>query len=234
MSEETSRLNKQITAASPEDIVQALPLMLGVALSGKDDALRRYGVMGLLAVSLRLDGVALLNEHLPAIASLLDSHDAPIQRMAVVMISTAESRQRTPAPLQALTAFLKRTDRDLQAQASAVSVLAGPGVDDDAVAAIDQFLARDLDSNTRVGSLYGLTSPDLILHPKIISRMITLLSNGDVTVKITATNSLTKIGPQALLLAEPALMKLAEDSASPESVRSAARTALGKIGRKME
>ena len=230
LSDESSVLGDRITAASPEDIAKSLPLMIGAAVSGIDDVLTRYGVMGLLAVGLRPDGAALLKEYMPAIASLLDSHDAPTERVAVVIIGSVESRQRTPGARQALTAFLKRTDRDLRAQAGAISVLAKVAVDDDAVAAIDQFLARDLDSDTRVASLYGLTSPDLILHAKVIDRMITLLSDGDMAVKITAIDSLTRIGPQALLLAEPVLTKLAEDAASPEMLRSAAKTALGKIG----
>jgi hypothetical protein len=185
---------------------------------------------------LRKDSLSLLSKYMGAVAGMLDSPDAPEQRMGVVILSALISRAPTPpaGALPPLIAFLKRTDRDVEAQAGAISALVDAAVDDEAASAIDQFLARDLSPQTRVVSLYGLTSPKLVLHPIVISRMISLLSGGDVMVKTTAIDSLTRIGPQALLLAEPVLVKLSEDAATPDSLRSAAKTALGKIGHRLE
>jgi HEAT repeat protein len=56
----------------------------------------------------------------------------------------------------------------------------------------------------------------------------------DDAVKVSAISALTRIGPQAIVQAEPALLKLLQEPGHPANLRLAATNALSEIGRTVE
>ncbi len=233
--DELVQFDEQVAAASPDEIAAALPVMVA-ALSVPDDRARRTCVMAILSVSLRMDSPALLGQSIGAVAGILDFSDAPQQRVGVVIMSNVLSRAPTPPPgaLTPVIAFLKRSDRDIEAQSVAVSVLARAAPEDAGVTeTVSAFLSRQLDAQFRVRALDGLVSPRL-KDIKLIDSVAASLEDPDDAVKGAAINALTKIGPQAIVQAEPALLKLLQQPGHPANLRLAATNALSKIGRTVE
>ena len=122
--DELSALQKRVSAADPDEVHGAIPWMIG-ALRLNDGGKEHYAFFGLLAAALRSDGPTLLKDRMGDVVSLLTSPGTLAQRGAVFVLGSIQQRQLAPVPglSQALVSFVKRTDRDLQAQVSAVAFL---------------------------------------------------------------------------------------------------------------
>jgi HEAT repeat protein len=229
------RFGEQVASAPPDEVSAALPVMVG-ALSIPDGRARRTCIMAILSVSLRMDSPALLGRSIGAVAGILDFSDAPGQRVGVIILSDVLSRAATPpaGALQPLIAFLRRSDRDLEAQSGAVSVLTRAAPEEAAVTGtVAAFLSRPLDTQSRLRALDGLVSPRL-RDTKLIDSVAASVGDPDDAVKVSAISALTRIGPQAIVQAEPALLKLLQEPGHPANLRLAATNALSEIGRTVE
>lgn len=233
--DEFSPLQDQIASASPAEIAEALPVMVA-ALRSSDTKPKRTGIFGLLSVSLRLDSPALLDGYLGALASILDFADAPQQRVGAVILECIVTRSPTPPDdaVKPLIGFLKRTDRDLQAQTGAIQVLVRAAPEDVRITeAVTAFLSRPLDAPSRVAALTAVTDPHL-KDAKIISAVAASLADSDGAVRESAVKALVAMGPNAIAQAEPELLKVLDQPGQAESLRSAVKGALSRIGRKVE
>ncbi len=199
------KVTDQISGARTEDITKALPAIL-MALAHQDDNVKADAVLALFAISQRPDSAELLKKHIAGIANLFNLPNDRLQGAATIIMG---SLRPTPPPeiLPPLLTFLKRTDRDPQAQGSAVFYLARYAPDKpDVVAAIQEFLSRPLSKSTRIGVLNALGDPR-VKDASLIQAVTNSLDDPDLGVRFTAIQVLTRMGPHALLQAEPALQK---------------------------
>jgi HEAT repeat protein len=128
--------------------------------------------------------------------------------------------------------FLRQTDGDMSMQVYAVSVLVQYAPEKPEIAAaIREFLSRPLESAPRIGILNALGTPR-VKDPQIIKMVIGSLDDPDQGVRFTAIQVLTRMGPHALLLAQPALHRLADDPKQPAEVKAAAKQALEELHRR--
>lgn len=227
--EDLLKVTDQVAGARPEDISGALPAIF-TALAHQDDDVKIYAASALFAISRRFDSADLLRGHINAIGRLLDVSDPRLQATPPLIFA---SLKPTPPPevLPLLVAFLRRTDRDPQAQGGAVFTLVRLAPEkQEVVTAIQKFLSRPLDTGTRIGTLNALGTPR-VKDARLINSVIASLDDSDQGVRVTAIRVLARIGHQALLSARPALQRLADDARQPAEVRREAAEALQQLRR---
>jgi HEAT repeat protein len=231
--DELSSLGKRVSAASPGEIRDALPWMIAAAANA-DEVKRVYAFRALVGVGVRTDSPALLKEHIGDLVTLLASSDAYVQRFAMIVLGSVQSRQAAPVLglSQALVAFVKRADRDLQAQLGALGSLLEKWQEEPSVQdAVEGFLSRDLDVETRIQILLALGRGNARGRPvRFIDLIIAALGNPSIDVRTTAIDVLSRSGTPAMVRAEPSLRKLIQEADQPEVVKSAARKALRDAG----
>jgi HEAT repeat protein len=225
--EERMRVMDQVQAAPPDHISEALPAIFA-ALAHQDDRVKLDACAALLAISLRPDGAGLLRTHIKPIGGLLTSPNQRFQHLGLEILGYLKPSPPPEAAAPVL-ALLKRTDADTTAQAGAVGFLVRYAPDSpENVEPILDFLDRPLDSEARIATLNALGSPQ-VKNPNIIDRVIASLDDRDSRIRFTAADVLPRMGRDALLLAQPALERLAEDPDQPGDVKDEARKALEQI-----
>jgi hypothetical protein len=187
-----------------------------------------YAASALFAVSLRPDSALLLRKYVTAIGALLNESDPRLQATPTLIFLNMK-----PKPLAEsvphLVSFLRRADRDQDAQGSAVFALVRIAPENpEVLSAIQQFLARDLDSKSRIGVLNALGYPS-VKDVRIISMVIAEMDDSDQGISITAIQSITRIGKDAVRQAQPTLQRLSEDPKQTAEVRAAAKGALLQV-----
>jgi HEAT repeat protein len=235
--EELSAVSKRVTAASSDEIRGALPWMIAAITSG-DEAKRNYAYFALVAVGVRPDAPALLSGHEGDLEALLMSPDPLLERGAVVVLGSLQDRRPVPLPglRETLEAFVKRTDRDLEAQVSALAFLLSKWEAESSTQnVVAGFWSRDLDVNSRDRVLTAVGRGNANPKPARLTALIaSALEDPHAPVRGVAIEMLSLIGPEAVMGAEPLLRKLAQDTSQPDSVRSAARKALRDAGLPVE
>ena len=222
------RVTDQLDRESAQDISKALPSIV-VALASPDDQVKNDAADALNHIAARPDSAALLKNYINDIGNLLTLPDKRLQHMGAFMLGNLK-----PAPpaeiVPPLLAFLNRTDRDLEEQAGVVFYLARSASGDPKVAdGIIRFLSRLLDVRTRLDALDGLAAAP-IKNPSLIDSVIASLRDSNQAVRLAAVQTLTRMGKQALLQAEPTLKRVAENTDEPAEVKDAAKKALEEIG----
>lgn len=225
--EDVLKVTDRIAGARPEDITNALPSIFQ-ALAHQDDNVKIDAAFALTVISRRLDSARLLQDYIERIGNLFDSSDPRLQGTpAVVFLNLKPAPPQEVVPL--LLAFLKRTDRDPQAQGSAVFALVRIAPDNlKVVAAIQEFLARPLDKSTRIGVLNALGNPNAN-DPQLIAAVMSHLEDADPGIRFTAVQTIMRIGQPALERADRILERLANAPNQPPEVRDAAKEALAKL-----
>jgi hypothetical protein len=235
--EEISTLGKRVSAASPDEIRGALPWMIAASRVG-DDVRTTYAFVGLLAVGLRMDSPALLKDYMGDMVTLLASSDTLVQRAGAFVLGSVQERQATLVPglSHDLVSFVKRTDRDLEAQLTAVAFLIEKWQEEPAAQeAVGSFLSRDLDADSRARILRAIGQAKGDGRPaRFTDLIIAALDDSNESVKSTAIKMLNLIGPLAVMRAEPSLRKLAQEPGQPEAIRSAAAKTLSDAGLRMK
>lgn len=227
--DELLRVTDQIAARPADEISKALPAVLG-ALAHPDLNVKIDAAFALSVIGRRPDSAELLRHSLHAIGGLCDLADARLQATPPLIFSELQ-----PSPpsdvIPILLAFLKRTDRNLRAQASAATLLLHLAHDDKSVvAAVRGYFARPMDGATRVAALNALGNAHIeITNSAIIMIAVDSLDNPDAGVRFTAAQVLTRMGQTALVKARPALEKVATRSNEPANVKAAAEQALRSI-----
>lgn len=235
--QELSAISRQATAANPEEIRASLPWIM-VALNAGDEAKSKYGLFALIAVGVRSDAPTLLAGREGDLASLLSLPGPLSQRACVAVLGFLQDRRPAPLPglRETLEAFVKRTDRDPEAQVSALAFLltkweAEPATQE----ALAGFWSRDLDVDARIRVLTAVGRGNA--HPKparLTALIASALDDPHAPVRSVAIEMLGLSGPEAVMGAEPSLRKLVQDASQPDSIRSAARKALKDAGLSVE
>ncbi|HVJ05869.1 MAG TPA: HEAT repeat domain-containing protein [Candidatus Saccharimonadales bacterium] len=212
---------RQIAASSADDVRVAVPWIIK-ALHYPDDRLKADAMLALFAIGQRQDGVKLLGREMPALTSLLDLENKQLQLAAVNLLGSLK-----PAPpLEVKTPileFIKRDDRDTQAQAAALFVVAAFPKAPDIVQAEKEFLLKPLDKTSRMSALNALgRSTD----PEIEGLVAGYLLDADKDIRFTTIQSLMRMGKSAVSTSAATLIKLAEDPQEAPEVRRAAKSAL--------
>ena len=130
-----------------------------------------------------------------------------------------------------LLGSLNRIDREPREQISVLSVLAPlwssrPEVID----AIDRFLSRPMDSDTRITALKAVYY-SLVDDYKIRRTVAAALDDTNAGVRLQAIGTLERMGPAALAEVQETLERLSQNPSESADVKSAARRAVGKIGK---
>jgi HEAT repeat protein len=225
--EELMKVEQEIAGLHPEQVTKALPVVFA-ALAHRDINVKLYAASALFAISLRPDSTALLRDHLVSIGDLLNESDPWLQATAS-MVTINLRPTPPPAATTLLLNYLKRTDRDQDAQGSAIFTLVRIAPENpEVLSAIQQFLARDLDSRSRIGVLNALGYPS-VKDVRIISMVIAEMEDSDQGIKITAIHSVTRMGKDAVRQAQPTLQRLSDDPKRTAEVRAAAKEALLQI-----
>jgi len=228
-----SALGTRIEAASPDEVKAAVPWMIAAAATG-DDGKRNCAAVGLMGVGLRTDSPALLKDHIGEVAALLNSSDSFTQGFSVTVLGSVQQRQPTAVPglLNALLSFVKRTDRYTAAQVSAIAFLLKEFEGDQAVLdAVESFCSREIDSDSRTRIVFALGLGEAQRKPaRVVDLIAANLSDPSLGVRAAAVDVLSRMGPQAVIRAEPQLRKLIQQADQPEVVKSAARKVLRDAG----
>lgn len=218
------KVAKEIPGASPEEIRKALPAIFA-ALAYQDEGVRHNAMTGLFEVARRPDGAALLKDRISLIGNvLLTSPISETQAGAVVILGSLNPAPPEVIPI--LLKFLQENDKDLNAQGSAIFELVSIAPENsEVIAAVQVFLSRPLDSQTRIGVLNALGNPN-VKDERLIALLIASLDDTEEGVQSTAIQALTRIGRQALEQAEPGLRRLARESNQPTDIVELAKQAL--------
>ena len=230
--EELLTATDQIADAHPEDISKALPAVF-VAFRHANETVRSYAYSALFRIARRPDGATLLKNWIDSIGqNLLTSDSETAQRSAAMILSSL--RPAPPTEVWRLfVRFVKRTDRNPQAQSAAIDFLVrygpdkpnAPRLDPTILEAIKTFFARPLDAKDRIGALHAIAG-SRVLDPGLIDLAIASVDDPDQRVRLTAINALTRMGRPAVLQAEPALQKIIEHDNGPAELKTAAKKAL--------
>lgn len=203
------KVTDQIAGARPEDVLNALPAIFAV-LAHRDVNVQLYGASALFRISRRPDGGQLLKGYVATIADLLNESDRRLQATALYVFANFR-----PPPvaeiLPSVSAFLKREDRDPRAQADAALYLVNHALDHpEAIAAIQSFMSRPMDAQARIGALNALGNPR-VRDSRLIDSVIASLDDPDLAVRLTAVQTLIRVGPHALQRAGPTLQRQVSD-----------------------
>jgi Lipoprotein amino terminal region len=225
--DELMRVEEQIAGLHSEEVTKALPVVF-TALGRQDVEVKIYASSAIFAVSLRPDSALLLRKYVTAISDLLNESDPRLQAISTLIFLNMKPKPLAES-LPSLVNFLRRTDRDQDAQGSAVFALVRIAPENpEVLSAIQQFLARDLDYKSRIGVLNALGSPGF-KDVRIVSVVIAEMDDSDQGMRITAIQSITRMGKDAVRQARPTLQRLSEDPKQTAEVRAAAAGALLQI-----
>ena len=224
--EDLLKVTDQIASARAEDVAKALPTIF-LALAHQDDNVKIDAAFALTVISRRADSAQLLRKYLADLGVLFDSPDPRLQSTPPLIFLNL--KPPPPEVLEPLLSFLKRTDRDPQAQGSAIFTLVRLSpTKQEVAAAVQEFLSRQLDISTRIGVLNALGTPN-IRDVGIIEAVINSISDSDQGIRLTAIQTLMRIGQSALQQAEPTLQRLVSDPAQPANMVADAKAALLKL-----
>jgi hypothetical protein len=200
------------------------------ALRSPNDMVKLYAVSALFAVSQRPDSAKLLSPHIKAIAALFGQEDPRPQSTPPIILLNLKPHP-PPEVAPSVLAFVKRTDRDLKAQSSAVSeLLKNQPQSPEVITAAEDFLSRPLDEETREGVLNGIANSGAT-DARLVQVLIAGLDSPDEGVRLTAAQAFWRMPKEAVVQARPALLKVAARSDESPEVKAAARRALEESSR---
>ena len=199
------------------------------ALANSNDQVKKYAALALTVVGDRQDGQELLGPHVNRIAGLLNEGNDRLQVGGVYILAMLE-RSRSSEIIPLLVKFIRRPDRDLHAEASALGLLARHARENnEAAAAVKEFLSRPLTADVRIDALNSLRNSQTTDY-QIIDSVIAALDDPDKGVRFTAVQVIPAMGPDALSQAEPALRKTLERADESTETKELAKKALEKVG----
>jgi HEAT repeat protein len=226
--EDLLKLQRQVASMPPKDISDAMP-SISKALTHHDDTVKKYAAAALFSIGSRPDSALLLKSYITVIGNLF-SFPNPHLQTAAVQVLTKLRPQPPPEVWPLLLAFAKRPDCDPIAQASALSSLLEIAPETpDLPSTLDGFLARPLDHQTREAILNGIANS----HTKdihVVHAVVAALNDSDEGIRFTAAQAFSRMGRDAILQAQPILLKLVGSPDESAQVKSAAKDALQMIG----
>ncbi len=228
--EELLRVTDQMAVAPEAEITNALPAIFA-ALSHPNDEVKIYAAAALFEVSRRADSAKLLRSYIRPISGLFDCEDARLQGTPALIFVNLRP-EPPPEVVQPLLMYIKRTDRDANAQAGALGALAELAPENpEVLEAVRAILRRPLDSKARINTLNALGGKPRLRDSQIVALVARSLDDPDQWVRFTAAQTLQRMGEDAVRQAEPALQKVILRGDEAPEVKDAAREALKTIGR---
>ena len=220
-------VSDQIPSASPQDISDVLP-SIGAAVKHADQKVKSYGALALAVISQRTDGADLLRNYTDDVIGMLNGDNKPLQRISVTILSNIAPRlpdQTSPAMLE----YVSKNNTDPEIQAGVLFALIRTAPTDPRVTDITKhLLSKPLDREPKIAVLNAVGTPRM-RNQDVRNLVIGELSNTDQGVRMTAIQTLRRMGPDAVLRAEPALQQLATGETQPQQVKAAAKQALATI-----
>jgi HEAT repeat protein len=220
---------EQTQQLSDGDIERLMPTLLEL-IRLNDHQLRSDSLLALFTIGQRHNGAELLSTHIEEIGALLSVDDPTLPGATATFMSSIK-----PVPprevIRPLYRFLKMTNADPQAQVGAVYTLVRLAPDDNGVAAaVASFFGRSLVKGTREDALNALGSSK-VTSTALRSIVYQALSDQDPGVRFTAVQTLSRMGPEAVMNGRPLLEKLSNSPTESEDLRNAASEALRSAGK---
>jgi hypothetical protein len=232
-------VGEQILSSKAEECANALPAMFA-ALGRRDEYVQRIAALGLQLVTARAnaDGTDILGPHVREIGKLYDSSSALVQSVPNMLFYCMYPAP--PEALQYMLTFLRRTDREQPAQVGATGVMLSIAPDNQQVAdAVEEFMARTLNEETRVNTLdsirYALNDSHSGGAIKVsdnyqIRKLVTSqLDRPEKKVKLAAIETIEALGEDALTESETRLRTMMQSNSEAIEVKNAANHALQHI-----
>ena len=227
-SQDLHKLTLELAHAPSQEIARGLSSVFA-ALGLQDENSKAYACAALFAIARREDGADLLRLHVSAIGSDLLSTNLSNIRAGEIEILGAIRPSPPPEAVSILLEFVRRDSPEAQSLGAGVIFQLIQIAPDDprVIQAIQEFLSRaTLDRGTKIAALNAVGNLRVKNH-QIEVTVTSFLSDSDQDVRTAAIRVVTRMGRRALELAEPALLRLANDPAQPEQVRKEANRALG-------
>lgn len=214
----------QTRSMRPEDIANAIPAILA-AWGHKDDNVKGYAFTAIFAISERPDGAELLRPHAMAVGGGLELPSGRLQGATVMLLARLRPEPDSEA-VSLLVAFAKRTDRDPLAQADAFSLLLRVAPDNpDLTPALEGFLARPMDEQTKEGIINGMANSHTG-NVVAIDFLIGALEDPKEGVRFQAAQAFQRMPVGAVRRAQDTLRRVVERPDEAQEVKAAAEGAL--------
>ena len=224
---EAMRVIDQTGNMPAEDVADALPAILE-AWKHSDDSVKDYAGTAIFAVSERPDGAELLRPYSKAIGGGLDYRSGRLQGATVMLLARIRPEPGSDT-ISLLVTFVKRKDRNPLAQADALSLLLRIAPDrPDLTPALEEFLARPMDDQTRDGVINdianshteNIVAADFLTHA---------LQHPTESVRFQAAQAFQRMPKDMVLRAKPALDTVVRSADEAEEVKNAASEALKQV-----
>ena len=220
--EDLLKVNNPIGGMTGVELSLALPEIFR-ALEHPDDRVKIYATSTVFAVSLRPDSSAVLADYLERILGLLEANDSRLQGSPAMILLNMPATASQAIPR--LVTFVRRTDRDPQAQVAAIFTVARFAPRDaDALEAIDGFLQRPLEVRTKIDALNAIGVAQ-VANPALRRRVRGFLRDAHAGVRFTAAGVIGRMGRAAVGEAQSELRQM-EANDEDAAVRKAARESL--------
>lgn len=220
------KVDELIAGMSSREVANALPTV-DLALKHPDEKVRGEAAAAFWAVSLRPDGAELVRPYIGDIGSLFSTSSDQLHYLAAMTL--VRLGQAPPEALLPMLSFIKGTDTAPTGQICAFATLLRLAPDNPQVIdAVVAFMARPLDSSTRIAALDSIhtsRAADLRVRDAVIAT----LDDPHAGVKLAAIGALDRMGPHALVQAESILQELEQSPNEPAEVKAAAHKALKHI-----
>jgi HEAT repeat protein len=232
--DELVAVHQQLTEMQADDAGAVLPLLLAL-LSHGEEYVRAQAAFGLVVVSARPDGNALLVPVLsrPEVSVRLAAMAlSPVRRESGIAALVIERVPvRTNALLDPLLAAIGREDLEPIQQVLALSILVHKvPTRADVLAAVEAFVTRPFDDDVRAAVL-GALALSTIDSEALRVFAVRSLGDPDAEVRYQALRLLERMGTDALASAVDRLRALAESTGEPARVGDEARRVLRQIDR---
>ena len=156
----SSEIYQFLASASPAEVKKEIPILLQYTRSGNDIHARRYALLFLTAVAIRLDGGELLSASSEEISSLILDSNPDVQRGAIVVMDYVLAKAGTNKQpyLSALLTALQKTQTPQDSAKDTIGPLLAYDQSDPAVLkSVLAFMQRDdLTLSTRLDLLHEL------------------------------------------------------------------------------
>jgi HEAT repeat protein len=211
------------------EVLQLIPTLLKL-LRVNDHQVRSDGLLAFFSIGQRTDGADILRPYLGEIGELLKLNDPTLPRATATFMSSIH-----PSPpkevIGPLLEFLARTDASPEAQAAAIFTLVRLAPQDPYVIAdVKAFAVRTFSSSEREAMLNALGSPE-VKDVSLREVAYAALTDKDPGVRLTAVQSISRMGGDAVAQVKTRLTEMANSPTEPENVRTAARDALARASR---
>lgn len=219
----------QIAGMSQEDIKGALPSIFSALKDNGDAGI--HAAFALTVIAERRDSSDLLRNRISDIAALLKRSDSRL-KVVTPLVFLRMSPPPTNVAVPILSSFILKGNAALSDKVASVAALitmapSAPETEQSAVF----LLGSAMDVPTKAGLLNAIGTTQM-KNEKIIDAVAKSVNDPNDDISLSATQSLTRMGPFAIMRAQGVLSQLALNSDRSEAVRRLAQNALNNTSDK--